>query len=108
VVILKAREPARIMIAIGSEDRWHLQVAQRWIVQYNFCINDQRWGRMSVRTSPYLPFSARVCLNQHHWLASRMRAEGIDFEQCSNVGPLKVWHSSNAAIRTSFRNWQIP
>src|ERR1700737_3871118 len=36
VVILKAREPARIMIAIGAEDRWHLQLAQRWIVQYNF------------------------------------------------------------------------
>ena len=68
VVVLKAREPARIMIAIGSEDRWHLQLAQRWIVQYNFYINDQRWGRMFVRMSPYLPFSARVCLNQHHWL----------------------------------------
>ena len=39
VVILKAREPARIMIAIGAEDRWHLQLAQRWIVQYNFYIN---------------------------------------------------------------------
>ena len=85
VVILKAREPARIMIAIGSENRWHLQLAQRWIVQYNFYINDQRWGRMFVRVSPYLPFSARVCLNQHHWLANRMRAEGIDFEQCSNA-----------------------
>jgi len=32
--------------AAGSEDRWHLQLAQRWIVQYNFYINDQRWGRM--------------------------------------------------------------
>jgi hypothetical protein len=40
VVILKAREPARIMIAIGKEERWHLQLAQRWIVQYNFYIND--------------------------------------------------------------------
>jgi hypothetical protein len=48
------------MIAIGSEDRWHLQLAQRWILQYNFYINDQRWGRMFVRMSPYLPFSARV------------------------------------------------
>jgi hypothetical protein len=39
-----------------------------------------------VRTHvPYLPFSARVCLNQHHWLANRMRQEGIDFEQCSNA-----------------------
>jgi hypothetical protein len=48
VVVLKAREPARIMIAIGSEDRWHLQLAQRWIVQYNFYINDPNWGRMFV------------------------------------------------------------
>jgi hypothetical protein len=34
---------------------------------------------------PYFPFSARVCLNQHHWLANRMREEGIDFRQCSNA-----------------------
>ena len=32
VVILKAREPARIMTAIGAEERWHLQFAQRWVV----------------------------------------------------------------------------
>jgi hypothetical protein len=54
-------------------------------VQYNFYINDLRWGRMFVRTCPYLPFSARVCLNQHHWLANRMREEHIDFQQCSNA-----------------------
>jgi hypothetical protein len=41
VVILKTREPVRTMIAIGSEVRWQLQLAQRWIVQYNFYINDQ-------------------------------------------------------------------
>src|SRR5580693_2137973 len=87
VAIVKGREPARIMIAIGNkkENRWHLQIAQRWVVQYNFYINDERWGRMFVRMCPYLPFSARVCLNQHHWLAKRMRCEGIDFEQCSNA-----------------------
>ncbi len=87
VVILKAREPARIMTAIGDKksNRWHLQIADRWIVQYNFYVSDQRWGRMFVRMCPYLPFSARVCLNQHHWRANRMREEGIDFEQCSNA-----------------------
>jgi len=87
VVILKAREPARIMTAIGDKkvNHWHLQIADRWIVQYNFYINDQRWGRMFVRMCPYLPFSARICLNQHHWLANRMRAENIDFQQCSNA-----------------------
>jgi hypothetical protein len=87
VVILKAREPAPIMTAIGDKkvNRWHLQIADRWVVQYNFYVNDQRWGRMFVRLCPYLPFSARVCLNQHHWLANRMREEGIDFQQCSNA-----------------------
>ena len=87
VVILKAREPARIMTAIGDKklNRWHLQIADRWIVEYNLYINDQRWGRIFVRMCPYLPFSARVCLNQHHWLANRMREEGIDFQQCSNA-----------------------
>ena len=40
VVILKAREPARIMTAIGDRkaNRWHLQIADRWVVQYNFYI----------------------------------------------------------------------
>jgi|GraSoiStandDraft_4_1057263.scaffolds.fasta_scaffold136271_1 hypothetical protein len=87
VVILKAREPARIMTAIGDRkaNRWHLQIADRWVVQYNFYVNDRRWGRMFVRMCPYLPFSARVCLNQHHWLANRMREEDIDFRQCSNA-----------------------
>ena len=87
VIVLKAREPARIMIAIGDKvsNRWHLQIAERWVVQYNFYLNDERWGRMFVRMCPYLPFSARVCLNQHHWLANRMREEGIDFQQRSNA-----------------------
>src|SRR6266446_2259728 len=87
VVILKAREPARIMIAIGDKvaNRWHLQIADRWVVQYNFYINDRKWGRMFVRICPYLPFSARVCLNQHHWLANRMRENGIGFKQLANA-----------------------
>jgi len=87
VVILKAREPARILTAIGDNkaNRWHLQIANRWVVQYNFYINDHQWGRMFVRICPYLPFSARVCLNQHHWLANRMREESVDFKQCGNA-----------------------
>jgi hypothetical protein len=86
-VILKAREPARIMIAIGNkkDNRWHLQISQRWVNHYNFYVNDRHWGRMFVRMCPYFPFSARVCLNQHHWLANRLREENIDFEQPSNL-----------------------
>ena len=75
------------MIAIGDKvaNRWHLQFAQRWVIQYNFYINDRNWGRMFVRVCPYLPFSARICLNQHHWLAIRMREKGIGFKQTANA-----------------------
>jgi hypothetical protein len=87
VVILKAREPARILIAIGNprDNRWHLAFAQRWVIQYNFYIRDRDWGRLFVRMCPYFPFSARVCLNQHHWIARRLRDEGIPFQQCTNA-----------------------
>jgi hypothetical protein len=85
--ILKAREPARILTAIGSqkENRWHLELKQRWVEQYNFYLNDREWGRMFLRVCPYFPFSARLCLNQHHWLANRLREHGIRFEQPGNA-----------------------
>ena len=75
VAIVKAREPARILVAIGDRDNDspHLEYKQRWVNQFSFYLNDPHWGRMFVRMCPYFPFSARVCLNQHHWLAIRMR-----------------------------------
>jgi hypothetical protein len=87
VAILKAREPARILVAIGDKDNDspHLEYKQRWVNQFNFYLNDPRWGPMFVRMCPYFPFSARVCLNQHNWLAIRMQEEGIDFQRCTNA-----------------------
>jgi len=85
VVILKAREPARILVAIGKDERWHLEYKRRWVIQYNFYLVDRDWGRMFVRLSPYFPFSARLCLNQHHWLANRLAVEGIPVRQCGNA-----------------------
>jgi hypothetical protein len=98
VCILKAREPARILTAIGNkkENRWHLELKQRWVDQYNFYINDSEWGRMFVRMCPYFPFSARVCLNQHYWIANRLQQQGVRFRlstnaftRCSNPGLLQ-------------------
>ena len=87
VCILKAREPARILTAIGNqkENRWHLELKQRWVEQYNFYVNDYQWGRMFVQVYPHFPFSARLCLNQHHWLGNRLRQRGIRFEQPGNA-----------------------
>lgn len=87
VCILKAREPARIMTAIGNkqDNRWHLQLQQRWVDQYSFYINDREWGRMFVRLCPYFPFSARLCLNQHHWIAHHLQEQGVRFRQSTNA-----------------------
>jgi hypothetical protein len=87
VVILKAREPARILVSIGSAatNRYHLTIQQRWVHQYNFYINDAEFGRMFVRVCPYFPFSARVCLNQHWWIAKRLERQRIRFTQCANA-----------------------
>ena len=100
VCIIKAREPARILTAIGSkkENRWHLELKQRWVEQYNFYINDSDWGRMFVRVCPYFPFSARLCLNEHHWLANRLHHEGIRFEQTS-------YAFMQCSDPKRFRNW---
>jgi hypothetical protein len=99
VVILEAREPARIMIAIGTENRWHLQLAQRWIVQYNFYINDQNWGRMFVRICPYLPFFQRAfaSISTTGWLSACAPKASI----LSNV-PMRY---SDAPIHRSFKSW---
>ena len=42
VCILKARQPARILMAIGNkkDNRWHLEYKQRWVDQYNFYLQD--------------------------------------------------------------------
>jgi hypothetical protein len=38
VAVLQAREPARILIAMGEKgnDSPHLEYQQRWVNQYNF------------------------------------------------------------------------
>jgi hypothetical protein len=87
VAILKAREPARILVSISksAHEQGHLEYKRRWVDQYNFYIHDRAWGRMFVRICPYFPFSARIYLNQHSWLANRLCQRGIHFEQCANA-----------------------
>lgn len=71
---------------------------------------------MFVRICPYFPFSARICLNQHHWLAGRMRQAGIDFPQCTNAfldcgNPKRLQELADALstrdLRTCGQKWLI-
>jgi len=99
----KGTRTSRILTAIGNkkDNRWHLQLAQRWVIQYNFYVNDRHWGRMFVRLSPYFPFSARVCLNQHHWLAGACSKRIFDFQQTTNAF-LRCRNPSG------YKNWPTP
>jgi hypothetical protein len=85
VAIIKAREPAGIMTSVGAADKWHLETKYRWVNQFNFYLQDAEWGPMFVRVCPYFPFSTRICLNQHHWLAHKMKLAGIHFVQTKNA-----------------------
>src|SRR5450759_4566659 len=83
VGIIKAREPVRIMTAISNKLS-HLEPKLRWVNQYNYYLQDQNFGPMFVRICPYFPFTARLCLNQHDWIAQRLRQQGMGFEQRAN------------------------
>jgi hypothetical protein len=83
-VILKARENARAAVSFPRQGD-HVELLNRFVQQYSFSLQDRDFGRMFVRVCPYSPFSVRICLNGHEWLACRLREEGIAFEQCANA-----------------------
>jgi hypothetical protein len=85
VGIVKAREPVRILTSVGKQGQnTHLDSSVRWVNQYNYYIRDRDFGRMFVRVSPYFPFTARLCLNQHDWIANHLLQQGIEFQQRDN------------------------
>jgi hypothetical protein len=80
VAIIKAREPA-----IGKDEVVLINPAPLQLQMPTVYVQDFCWGQMFVRVCPYFPFSARVCLNQHYWLALRLQERGIRFRQCANA-----------------------
>jgi hypothetical protein len=86
VAIIKAREPAHILVSIGGRESrgCHLERNRRWVMQYNFYLKDRELGPMFIRMCPYFPFPARVCLNQHHWIAEQLDKRGVRFQKSDN------------------------
>jgi len=50
-----------------------------------FTLTTGTGGECSCACAPTFPFSARICLNQHHWLANRLRESGVRFKQLANA-----------------------
>ncbi|MBV9169482.1 MAG: hypothetical protein JOZ81_05295 [Chloroflexi bacterium] len=85
-VILKSRENARIAVSYATPRGGNrIEVLTRFVWQYYFYLRDRDWGRMFVRVSTYFPFNARVCVNQHEWLARQLQREGIFFRKAANA-----------------------
>jgi hypothetical protein len=86
VVILKSRENARIAVSYATPSGGNrIEVVTRFVWQYYFYLRDPEWGRMFVRVSTYFPFNARVCVNQHEWLACQLQHQGIFFRKAANA-----------------------
>jgi hypothetical protein len=86
VVILKSRENARVAVSYPTASGGNRsEVCTRFVWQYYFYLRDQDWGRLFLRMCPYFPFNARVCVNQHEWLAHRLHEEGVFFRKAANA-----------------------
>ncbi len=52
-------------------------------VLYHYWI-DPFWGWMNARIQTWVPFSIQICVNGREWLAQRLRAKRLAFEQRDN------------------------
>lgn len=75
-LILKAREPARVVVSYPKRN-CHLETATRFVNLYYFYLRDPDCGRLFLRLAPYFPFNAQLCINGHEWLAQQLAREGI-------------------------------
>jgi len=93
----QGRKPARIMIAIGNP-RTTAGTAIRPALgrPVHFYVNDRHGDGCSWRVSPYFPFSARVCLNQHTG-GERMRAEGLQLPAMHHASEVRKPDGPRAA-----------
>lgn len=62
----------------------HLQPARRKCQFYYFYYLDPSFGLMHVRLQSWLPLTMQVCLNGREYLARRLSAEGIGYDQRDN------------------------
>lgn len=85
-VILKSRENARVAVSYATATGGNrIEVCPRCVWQSSCYLRARDCGRLFVRSCPYFPFNARLCLNGPAWLARRLQAEGIAVEQPSNA-----------------------
>jgi len=85
ICVLRCVEPCRSFSIRRSDAGGFAFVSQeRKCLHLYFYYLDREFGLMHVRLSTWLPFGIQVCLNGREYLAHRLAAEGIGFEQRDN------------------------
>lgn len=85
VCVLRSVEPCMsFSIRRGEKGRFGFVAQERKCLHLYFYYMDREFGLMHVRLATWLPFGIQVCLNGREYLARRMSAAGIGFEQRDN------------------------
>jgi hypothetical protein len=85
VCVLRCVEPCQsFSIRRDGQGRVGLRAEQRKCLHLYYYYLDREFGLMHVRVATWLPFGIHVCLNGREYLARRLIAAGIGFEQRGN------------------------
>jgi hypothetical protein len=85
ICVLRCVEPC-MSFSIRRDDRGQFRFVsqERKCLHLYFYSMDREFGLMHVRLATWLPFGIQACVNGREYLARRMKAAGIGFEQRDN------------------------
>jgi hypothetical protein len=87
VAVVAHQESARIFTsrhAGGRRTNFWVHEERRLVNHYYFYLRDREYGDGFVRISSYPPFSARIWLNAHGYLAAQLRRHRLAFRTLDN------------------------
>jgi len=85
VCVLRVVEPCQsFSIRRDEQGRFRFLSQERKCLHLYFYYLDREFGLMHLRLATWLPFGIQVCLNGREYLARRMKAQGIGYEQRDN------------------------
>lgn len=88
IAIVVHREKARCFSSyhVKGEKKSAFQItrANRVVNHYYFYLRDPDFGNAFVRICSYMPFPMRVWVNEHGWLESQLKKQGIPYKMAEN------------------------
>jgi hypothetical protein len=84
-LVLVKRAPAPVWEVVPLKNGGiHLHRKLPWVNYYSFHILDEEWGHLAIKMCGHPPFSARVLLHGHEYVACQARRRGLAFPKDGN------------------------